>query len=176
MRMLRITALFAFLCALLSIGGCSDESQVVSAPVDDAALKGNAVAFEAKIRNTIEFVSPPPIIHAIFEGEGKARPFGPFTLYATSEIDVTVFPANQETDFILTFRNGDQLFGFAAGTGIEDPPGTNTFQGELTWTGGTGIFANVSGTGTYAGTADSFALTGDWGMEGVIAGFGGPGY
>jgi len=141
------------------------------------ALKDNTVAFRAKVRNTIQVLPPfpPPTINAIFEGEGKSSPFGPFTLYAVSQVDVTVYPFNQVTDWTMTFRNGDQLFGHAEGTGTEDPPGTTQFQGELIWTGGTGIFAGASGSGTYGGTADAIAGIGNWGMEGVISGFGGPG-
>jgi len=177
MRMLRLTPIFAFVVALAIIGGCSDESTLAPTAIGaDDALKDNTVAFRAKVRNSIEVVPPfpPPILNVIFAGEGKSSPFGPFTLYATSQVDITVYPANQVTDFTLTFRNGDQIFATSAGTSTEDPPGTTQFQGELTWTGGTGIFANVSGGGTYAGTADVVAGIGIWGIEAVIAGFGGP--
>lgn len=178
MRTLKSTAIIALVSALVIVSGCSEENTLAPTAVDaDAALKNNTVAFSAKIRNTIEVLPPfpPPIINAVFEGEGKSRPFGPFTLYATSQVDVSVYPFVQTTEWTMTFRNGDQLFGYAAGTATEDPPGTTQFQGELTWTGGTGIFASVSGTGTYGGTADTIAGIGNWGMESVISGFGGPG-
>jgi hypothetical protein len=181
MRILRFTAILVLLIGLAVVNGCSEEAPLAPTTTDTgggAALKGaGTVEFHAKVRNTIQVLPPfpPPTLNAIFEGEGKSRPFGPFTLYATSQVDVTVYPANQVTEFTLTFRNGDQLFAYSAGTSTEDPPGTTQFQGEFTWTGGTGIFANVTGSGTYGGTADVVAGVGNWGMDGVIAGFGGPG-
>lgn len=59
------------------------------------------------------------------------------------------------------------------GTGIEDPPGTTVFSGEFTIIGGTGIFSNATGGGAYAGSADVIAGLGQFGMDGVISGFGG---
>jgi len=181
MHALRITMILTLIAASTFLIGCSGESPVAPADEGGAAagiLKSNTVAFHAKVRNTIQVLPPfpPPTIHAIFEGEGKSRPFGPFVLYATSQVDVTVYPFVQTTDYTLTFRNGDQLFATSVGTSTEDPPGTAQFQGEFTWVGGTGIFANATGGGSYGGSADTNAGTGMWSMDGDISGFGGPGH
>ena len=135
----------------------------------------NTVPFHMKARNTIELVPPfpPPIINAIFEGEGKSRPFGPFELYSTSQIDVSVFPFDQTTEYVFTFMNGYELYASSAGTSIEDPPGIAVFSGNITFTGGTGIFNNATGSGTYEGTADAAAGVGQFEIDGEISGFGG---
>jgi len=130
-----------------------------------------------KVQNTIELVPPfpPPVINAIFPGVGKTSPFGPCEMVATSRIDVTVFPFDQVTTYVFTFRNGHELYASSVGIGIEDPPGTAVFNGTITFTGGTGHFSNSTGTGTYTGSADTFAGTGQFDIDGTLTGFGGPG-
>lgn len=138
----------------------------------------NTVPFKMKVRNTLELVPPfpPPITNAIFQGEGKSRPFGPFEFYSTSQIDVTVYPFDQTAEYVFTFMNGHELYASSAGTGIEDPPGIVVFSGNITFTGGTGIFINASGSGTYAGSADVATGLGQFEIDGVISRFGGQGF
>ena len=179
-RSLQLCGVLVF--AVMAFAGCSDDS-VVNVDQQSAAMAVdqqsvlNTVPFHAKVQNTIQIVGPPPppIINAIFPGVGKSRPFGQFDLLATSQIDITVFPFHQETQYVLTFRNGDELHCTSVGTGIEDPPGSTVFSGDFTVIGGTGHFANATGGGTYAGTADVAAGIGQFDMDGVIVGFGGPG-
>jgi hypothetical protein len=177
-----LTLCGVLLFAVMALVGCRDDSTVGvdqqiagTANVQQSAL--NTVPFHAKVQNTIEIIGPPPppIINAIFPGVGKSSPFGQFSLLATSQIDITVFPFHQETQYVLTFRNGDELYFDSVGTGIEDPPGSTVFSGDFTVTGGTGHFSNATGSGTYAGSADVIAGIGQFDMDGVISGFGGPG-
>jgi|GEM_PF-2546230 len=170
------------LFAVMALFGCKDDSvvgvdQQSTAMAVDQQSDLNTVPFHVKVQNTIEIVGPPPppIINAIFEGVGKSRPFGPFELFSTSQIDVTVFPFHQVTQYVFTFQNGDELHFTSVGSGIEDPPGSVVFSGDFTVIGGTGHFSNATGSGTYAGTADTFAAKGQYEMDGVIMGFGGPG-
>lgn len=188
----RISVICILLLVMAFWAGCSNEgpmtpnnvaqqSVVVSDQkgTEDSSVSlmkdNNTVPFHMKVWNTIELVPPfpPPIINAIFEGEGKSRPFGPFELYSTSQIDVTVYPFDQITQYVFTFMNGHELHANSVGTGIEDPPGYPIFSGNITFTGGTGFFSNASGTGTYSGTADSEAGTGQFEIHGEISGFGG---
>lgn len=167
------------LVAVLALAGCRGAA-VVDADQQNAQVQQsaeNTVPFHASLINTIEVVPPfpPPIINAIFEGPGKGSPFGPFTFIGISQVDVTVFPAAQTTDLVLTFRNGHELYMTSAGISFEDPPGTLVFSGDFTITGGTGHFSNATGSGTYAGTADAVAGVGQSEWNGVISGFGGPG-
>ena len=176
------------------LAGCSDEGPVspnskAELSLGQVGLQGrdevdsalptsnNTVRFHMKGVNTIQAVPPfpPPVINAIFEGPGKSRPFGPFVVYATSQIDITVYPNDQTTDYVFTFMMGDELHATAVGTSIEGAPGTAIFQGDMTFVGGTGIFKNASGNGTYAGSAVLADLMGQTEYDGVISGFGGQG-
>jgi hypothetical protein len=188
----RISVICTLLFAMAFWVGCSEEGPMTPNNVAQKSVVGsdqkgteeasaslmkanNTVPFHMKVRNTIELVPPfpPPIINAIFEGEGKSRPFGPFELYSTSQIDVTVFPFDQTSEYVFTFMNGYELYASSAGTSVEDPPGIAVFSGNITFTGGTGIFSNASGSGTYEGTADVAAEVGQFEIEGEISGFGG---
>jgi hypothetical protein len=191
----RISLICTLILAIAFLVGCSQDGPMTpgtTASLDavgqdqngageaSATLQkvNNTVPFKMKVRNTIELVPPfpPPIINAIFEGAGKSRPFGPFELYSTSQIDVTVFPFGQTAEYVFTFMNGYELYASSAGTSIEDPPGIAVFSGNITFTGGTGFFSNASGSGTYAGTADVGTGLGQFEIDGVISGFGGQGF
>ena len=190
MKTLRIPMICALVLAMTLLMGCSEEgpttpnADVVGADqkrVEDAGVLksgNNTVPFHMKVRNTIEIVPPfpPPTINAIFEGDGKSNPFGQFQLYSTSQIDVTVYPFNQVTTYVFTYRNGDELHANSVGTGTEDASGNAVFSGTITFAGGTGIFSNATGSGTYAGTADTVAGVGQFEIDGEISGFGGPGF
>lgn len=173
--------ILTLLAGLALLAGCSGDGPLgpsaTEGPDQDQPKGASAAPIHMKVRNTIEIVPPfePTAINAVFEGTAKSRPFGPCVLYSTSRIDVSVYPFIQVTDYVFTFMMGDELHGHSVGTGIEDPPGYPVFSGEITFTGGTGIFAQATGSGTYAGTADSFAGTGQFEIDGVISGFGGPG-
>lgn len=191
----RISLIYTLLFAMAFLVGCSEEGPMTPNNVAQQSEVGadqrgpqeagaallkdnNTVPFHMKVRNTIEIVPPfaPPTINAIFEGGGKSRPFGPYVLYSTSQIDVTVYPLAQVTQYVFTFMNGHELHANSVGTAIEDPPGYPIFSGGITFTGGTGVFSNANGTGTYSGTADTFTGTGQFDIDGVLSGFGGEGF
>jgi hypothetical protein len=180
MRFPRLSAVL--LVAVVALVGCQgtdviNSDQPAAQNYSIVPLANNTVPFHAKVQNTLQVVPPfpPPILNAVFEGEGKTRPFGHFLFSGTSQIDVTVFPFDQVTQYVFTFRNGDELYMTSHGTSIEDPPGNAVFSGDFTIIGGTGIFTNATGSGTYAGTADVAAGVGQFDMDGFISGFGGNG-
>ena len=189
MNALRISVIYTLLFAMAFLVGCSEEGPMTPSTVislervgedqngveefSTTLLKGNnTVPFHMKVRNTIEIVPPFTSLNAIFEGEGKSRPFGPFEIYATSQIDDSVYPFDQVTQYVFTYMNGHELHANSVGTGIVDPTGNPIFSGNITFTGGTGNFSNANGTGTYSGTADIAAGTGQFEIDGVISGFG----
>ncbi len=180
MRFLRLSAVL--LVAVVALVGCQgtdviNSDQPAAQNYSIVPLENNTVPFHAKVQNSIQVVPPfpPPTINAIFEGQGKSSPFGPFMFVGISAVDVTVFPFNQSTDMVFTYRNGDELHMASHGTGIEDPPGRTVFSGVFEIVGGTGIFSSATGSGTYAGTADVAAGVGQFDVDGVISGFGGSG-
>jgi len=170
------------LMAVFALAGCQGENAVgvdqqVVEGFSVAAAANNTVPFHMKVKNTIELVPPfpPPVINAIFPGVGKTSPFGPCEMVANSQIDITVFPFDQVTQYVFTFRNGHELYANSVGIGIEDPPGTAVFTGSITFTGGTGHFSNATGSGSYSGSANTFAGVGQFDIDGTLSGFGGPG-
>lgn len=174
MKTLRVSVILALAFTLAILASCSEEGSLApsgSVATGDEGLKSGPVPFHFQVYNTIEIVSPPPVIHAIFPGHGKSHPFGPFTMYATSDIDVTVYPFHQVTEYVFTYNNGDELYASSDGEGIEDPPGTTIFSGDITFTGGTGRFADATGDGTYEGSADVIAGLGQFTIDGTIEGF-----
>jgi len=60
------------------------------------------------------------------------------------------------------------LEGSFAGTIIEDG-GNVSFEGEYTFSGGTGRFSGASGSGTYAGTANLPAAMGQVTFSGTVS-------
>lgn len=193
MNSLRFTSILILLLVLAFLAGCSQEGPV--APVTGGNLRTEVIdqkedgdasfgdqngnhthTIHMEINNTIEILPPyddPTTLYAAFGGGGHSRPFGYFELSSYSEIDLTTYPLGQVTDYVFTFRNGDELHAHSVGTAIEDPPGFPIFSGEIIFTGGTGRFSNAIGSGTYAGTADSAAGTGQFDIDGIVTGFGG---
>lgn len=193
MKTLRLTSIFTLLMVLALLAGCSQEGPValdtqdnlraeaIDQKGDSEAIvgdqKGNrSHSIHMEINNTIEILPPgddPNILYAAFGGGGHSRPFGKFDLSSYSEIDFSTYPLGQVTDYVFTFRNGDELHAHSVGTAIEDPPGFPIFDGDIWFTGGTGRFSNTTGSGTYSGTADSAAGVGQFDIDGNISGFGG---
>jgi len=121
---------------------------------------------------------PAPLLLESDAGSGTATHIGRYTIVNSHCLN----PSTGElTDgsFLKTTANGDQLSGtyFGQATVVQSPAPIGTFavSGSLTFTGGTGRFANASGTVTMTGkqTADfsqqpvvtETALT----MEGTIS-------
>ena len=70
---------------------------------------------------------------------------------------------------VYTAANGDQLFATWTGTSTLDPATlTVAFSGPETYTGGTGRFADASGSAFVSGTAELLAGTGRFTSEGTI--------
>jgi len=178
----RFALISIILLALLILASCSEDGALAPAAstTDDGVEKrNNEVPIHFVVDNTIEYPDgepSPPIIEAIFPGHGRSHPFGPFEMYATSEIDFTVYPQIQTAEYTFTYRNGDQLFASSLGEAVVgDAPNIAVFYGDITFEGGTGRFANASGSGTYEGSADTDAGIGHFTIDGTISGFGGGG-
>jgi hypothetical protein len=71
---------------------------------------------------------------------------------------------------VITAANGDEIYWEFAGTAMPGPgPGDVVFSGNYTMDGGTGRFENVTGHGTYAGSANEIAAVGQFDLVGVIS-------
>ncbi len=108
---------------------------------------------------TITAMGAPGIYTQNFTGDGTDDIYGAFTPSSNSTVNFSNPPAILFTGGILldTFTNGT-LFGTGSGTGIGNGSGMATFTIDFVITGGTGIFAEVTGgevilTGTITETS-----------------------
>jgi hypothetical protein len=98
-------------------------------------------------------------LHVTATGEGHATHLGRFTSIENAVIQPD---GTAEAKVVLTAANGDQLFW----SDVSSPTSATTSAGTITFTGGTGRFANASGTAQF-----EFVLTADGGtltFEGTI--------
>jgi hypothetical protein len=107
----------------------------------ETPLKGSFKALETSQPNL-------PIVHVTAIGSGEATQLGRFTVSYQVDVNVqTGAGTGLSAEFVAA--NGDSLF--AEGTGQASPsgtPGTVNIIENYTITGGTGRFANASGTFT----------------------------
>jgi len=161
--MKRLILLFA--CLALSMAACSDESPVAVSNLDggDPALipvAPKSVPFHVAWVTSADL---PPAIECsvavpgwdsvgIF-GEGDATHMGPTILDSVifGEAVPPGFPGGQTGCAVITADNGDELHQvYDGGTATFDlATFTITGSGTWHWDGGTGRFANATGSGTY---------------------------
>jgi hypothetical protein len=121
---------------------------LVSAALVAAASMRNETPLKGSFK-ALETSQPDlPIIHVTATGSGEATQLGRFTVSYQVDVNVqTGAGTGLSAEFVAA--NGDSLF--AEGTGQASPsgtPGTVNIIENYTITGGTGRFANASGTFT----------------------------
>ena len=104
---------------------------------------------------------------ASFSGMIEGDHIGVGTIAATSVVNFCT--GVQTSEAVITAANGDQLSFETVGNFDPSDPTNVSFWGDFTFTGGTGRFANATGSGTYAGTADTIAGVGQYDMNGMIS-------
>jgi hypothetical protein len=89
------------------------------------------------------------------EGVGNVSELGPCTLVVQQTADFRNTPPTLNSQWVLTFANGDELYVISQGTGtpLETNPSFFNLAGEATITGGTGRFANATGVLRFPGVA-----------------------
>jgi hypothetical protein len=108
---------------------------------------------------TLTPISPNVFLQS-FSGTGDDTLLGPFTMQSQSTVDL-----NNPLDIIIsngtcsqTFAEGT-LTGTCSGSGTTTGMGTGTFENEIVFTGGTGLFAGATGEMTVTGTEVSTGPT-----------------
>ena len=95
----------------------------------------------------------PNIFFQSFSGEGDDTVLGSFAMQSQSTVDLSNPP-----DIIISNGRCSQtysegiLFGISSGSGTTTGMGTGTFEIEIVFTGGTGLFAGATGEVTATGT------------------------
>ncbi len=98
----------------------------------------------------------PNVFLQTFTGEGDDTVLGSFTMQSQSTVDFS-----NPLDIIISNGTCSQtysegvLFGISSGDGTTTGMGTGTFEIEITFTGGTGLFAGATGEVTVTGTEAS---------------------
>jgi hypothetical protein len=84
-------------------------------------------------------------------------------------LEVNLLLGTQTGTRTITAANGDELYATVAGTSIPIGPGLIGFSATFTFTGGTGRFANASGSAQGDGVANQMTQTTTVRIEGQIS-------
>ena len=130
---------------------------VVAVAVSLASSAVSAVAAETPFKGTISAVETSqlvsfPIISVNREGTGTATYLGKYTEHATLQVNVLTGSATGAATF--TAANGDTLTASIVGQGTPTGPTTRSIVEVCTITGGTGRFADATGSLTLERTLD----------------------
>lgn len=145
--------------------------EAARATYTDAASKHlGARLFIAIDRTEVTLVPPfpPPHVNLEIDYFGVGTLIGRHTGFSPLTQDITVFPFVQWGEMTFFSSNNDELVCDFTGTSVPtETEGEVVFDGDITFTGGTGRFAGASGTGHYHGTASEITWTGRaiwWGL------------
>src|SRR5262245_19412418 len=158
------------------LAGCFSENIVgpknESVPASNETAATEPAAFVAHWESSLDVVPPfpPPILNFVIHATGHGTMIGQSTFEGPSQVDVTQVPNVQTTSGTITTARGEQIFMGFVGVGTPaDANGDVQFEGTFEFTGGTGRFANVSGSGRYNGTANVIAQRGRFEWVGQIS-------
>jgi hypothetical protein len=162
----------SYLIVLGVLAGCDQGSPVSPSAASTPLAADNAAvpwkeSYQASGTIAPDAGCPAPRLLTTLEGGGTATHVGKYTIVNSHCVD----PATgvlTDGSFTKTAANGDQLFGtYVGNSSVIQPPapvGIFAVTGTLTYTGGTGRFADITGTATMEGT-----LTADFSQEPVTA-------
>ena len=134
------------------------------------AAAGEQVPFNGTLEGSFIVIPvPPPEINRILDATGRATQLGDFTYYFPHSVDRSVIPATGVGCSTFTAANGDQVFAFVTGEASLVMPGVLLGVEHGTILGGTGRFANVSGSFVIERLIDTVNLTTIGAFEGTIS-------
>lgn len=145
----------------LALCGMLDAAIAIEKEHKSVPFKGD---IQASVERTIVF----PIAHVELDGSGQATHLGNFSVSAPHDVDLTTRTASGTYTF--TAANGDELY--AEFTGRSTPiAGTANLSivEEATITGGTGRFADATGSFTVEREFDTLAESTTGSFDGTIS-------
>ena len=131
---------------------------------------GEQVPFKGTLEGSFTVIPvPPPSINRLLEATGHATQLGDFTYDFPHSVDRSVIPATGVGFATFTAANGDQVFAFMTGQATLVMPGVLLGVEHGTILGGTGRFANASGSFVIERLIDTVNLTTIGSFEGTIS-------
>ena len=131
-----------------------------------AAAK-DQVPFNGRLDGTVTVTPAPPEVQVFIEATGNANHLGHFTLEVPHVVDPATRTGGGTYEF--TAANGDKLFASFKGSATQIAPGLLRLDEDATITGGTGRFADASGSFTCVRIFDMAAGTTTGSFSGTIS-------
>ncbi len=162
-----------FLAPVLTLALAACGSELPSGPLADLdAAQFSAAAHERPFKAECNLQIQPPtpvspgVIAQIDSGDCQASHLGKSTLVSDKVINLVA--GTQTLQLAFTAANGDVLHANGTGTNVMVAPGVVQFTADVTFTGGTGRFANATGRATIRGQANIAEAKSAMVMEGFI--------
>jgi hypothetical protein len=128
------------------------------------------VPFKGSLEGSFTVIPvPPPSINRQLDATGHATHLGDFTYDFPHSVDRSVIPATAVGFATFTAANGDQVFAFVSGQATLVMPGVLHVVENGTILGGTGRFADASGSFVGERLIDIVNLTTIGSFEGTIS-------
>jgi len=138
--------LFATACAGSDAGAPTAPSSPPGEVGVTEATRGSELPFRGTLESIEVHTGAFPILHSVLTGTGQATHLGRYTVGFVFDITIGVgSPSATIGTFTLTAANGDSISGTFTGTGIV-ANGMVTIVENAIITGGTGRFANATGS------------------------------
>jgi hypothetical protein len=148
----------AALCVLSALG--------LSGP----ASAGDPVPFKGTLQGSYTRTGTFPFFHLEPSGTGNATQLGQFSFTLPHDVNLLLLPPGGTGTFVFTAANGDTVSGtFLTSATPTQVPGVIHGVEYMTITGGTGRFANASGSFTTDRLVDTVNLTTVGSFEGTIS-------
>lgn len=151
-KALRLTCLLSVLLSACGGDGLTAPSSTSGTAGLSAGALGQRNATALPIRGTLRMSTtvtidfPTLTLYGQSVGIGEATQLGRFTVSTSATVDLLTTEAFGPYEF--TAANGDKLFGTYTGFGVFPAPLVARITNYITITGGTGRFANATGTFT----------------------------
>lgn len=160
--------LFATACA----GSDPSAPTAPSSPPGEVGLteatRGSQLPFRGTLEASEVHTGAFPVLHSVLTGTGQATHLGRFTTTFVFDITVGVMaPSTTTGTFALTAANGDTISGTLVGVGNVSN-GIVTIVETGTITGGTGRFADASGSFMIDRVANQTTLTSSGSLNGSV--------
>ncbi len=135
------------------------------------ASAGDQVPFSGKLEGAYTRTGVYPKFHIEPKGIGNATHLGRFQFEIPHDVDVSLTPAGGTGTFVFKAANGDTVFGTfsTSATPVPGMPGFIYAIEPMTILGGTGRFANATGSFQCERLVDTFRLTSTGSFKGTIS-------